>query len=345
MTSSTTKLSNIFDIEYGNQYDLNKMKEPLDANGVAFVSRKSGDLGFKTFVARTEEDPYPAGYITVALGGSVLTSSVQQSPFYTSQNIMVLEPKEDLYFREKVYYCMCIEENKYRYSAMGREANKSLKDLQIPSSPPSWLENVRLDEKEIDKTPLKKKNIDLYSNEWGSFLYKDLFDISRGKGPRIRDTPPGETPMVTATTQDNGINSFLDHPPTHPGGVISVARNGNGVGAAFYQPVPFCSNEDVHVFEPKFDMDVYIAFFFITLIRKEAYRYHYGRKWGVRRMENTEIQIPITEDEEPDYDFIREYVMSLKFSRNLKQEVEKPDRRKQEAEKSSQQIQTQIENW
>lgn len=323
MTSSKTRLDDIFDIEYGNQYDLNKMKEPVNSSGVAFVSRKSGDLGVKTFVEKTDEQPYPKGCITVALGGSILTTGIQQTPFYTAQNIKVLKPKGDLTFREKVFYCMCIEHNKFRYSTMGREANKSLEALKVPASTPAWIENIELEDEEIDKEPLNNDAVDLYSVPWKTFLYKDLFEISRGKGPRIRDTPPGPTPMVTATTDDNGVNSFLDHPPTHPGGVISVARNGNGVGAAFYQPIPFCSNEDVHIFEPKFDMDIYTAFFFVTLIRKERYRYNYGRKWGVRRMKSTEIELPVAEDGEPNYELMREYIKSVKFSKSLKKSASK----------------------
>lgn len=317
MTNSKTELKTIFDIEYGNQYDLNKMREPIGSTGVAFVSRKSGDLGVKTFVEETDEQPYDEGLITVALGGSVLTTSIQQFPFYTAQNIKVLEPRESLSFREKVYYCMCIEKNKYRYSTMGREANRSLDELRVPDSIPSWVKNIDLDNHRLDKKPLTDNSIDLYSVPWEDFYYKELFEIESGKGPRIRDTPPGETPMVTATTNNNGINTFLDHEPKHPGGVISVARNGNGVGSAFYQPTPFCSNEDVRVFKPKFDMDVFIALFFVTLIRKEKYRFNYGRKWGTRRMKKTKFELPVTEDGEPHFDLIRRYIQSLKFSKYI----------------------------
>ena len=315
MTNSKTELHTIFDIEYGNQYDLNKMKEPVGSRGVAFVSRKSGDLGVKTFVEKTKEEPYAEGLITVALGGSILTTGVQQFPFYTAQNIKVLKPKKDLSFREKVFYCMCIEKNKYRYSTMGREANRSLDKLRVPDTIPSWIKKIDLADQKLDKQPLTNDDIDIYSVPWEEFYYKELFEIDSGKGPRIRDTPPGETPMVTATTDNNGINTFLDHEPTHPGGVISVARNGKGVGAAFYQPVPFCSNEDVRVFKPKFEMDVYTALFFVTLIRKERYRFNYGRKWGTRRMRKTKFELPITDNGVPNYELIRNYIQSLNFSK------------------------------
>lgn len=322
MTNSKTELNTIFDIEYGNQYDLNKMKEPVGSTGVAFVSRRSGDLGVKTFVEKTEEEPYSEGLITVALGGSILTTSVQQFPFYTAQNIKVLKPKREMSFREKVFYCMCIEKNKYRYSTMGREANRSLNKLKVPDVIPSWVKDIELENQKLNKRPLIDDDIDIYSVPWEEFYYKELFEINTGKGPRIRDTPAGDTPMVTATTDNNGINTFLDHEPMHPGGVISVARNGNGVGAAFYQPTPFCSNEDVRVFTPKFDMDVFIALFFVTLIRQEKYRFNYGRKWGTRRMKKTKFELPVTANGKPHFELIRKYIQSLNFSRSISESME-----------------------
>jgi hypothetical protein len=44
----------------------------------------------------------------------------------------------------KLYYCLCIEANRFRYSTYGREANRALKYLPVPSreSLPSWVEGA-----------------------------------------------------------------------------------------------------------------------------------------------------------------------------------------------------------
>jgi len=83
------------------------------------------------------------------------------------------------------------------------------------------------------------------------------------------------------------------------GGTITVNRNGS-VGEAYYQEVPFCSTEDVHVFTPKFPLSREAAFFLITLIRREKYRYNYGRKWGIERMKASTMLLPTTVDGFPD---------------------------------------------
>ncbi|MBO4550127.1 MAG: restriction endonuclease subunit S, partial [Bacteroidaceae bacterium] len=77
--------------------------------------------------------PYPAGVITTAMGGSVLASFVQQEPFFTGQNVKVLTPKTPMTLQEKLFYCVCIEANRFRYSTFGREANASFDKLTVPS--------------------------------------------------------------------------------------------------------------------------------------------------------------------------------------------------------------------
>lgn len=142
--TESAELRDIFNVSYGNKFDLNKMPvvdEDLDQDGVAFVGRSGKDNGITAFVGRVENvKPYEAGLITVALGGAILSSFVQPRPFYTGQNVAVLEPKAPMSIAEKLYYCLCIERNRHRYSAFGREANRTLKVLEVPprADLPKW---------------------------------------------------------------------------------------------------------------------------------------------------------------------------------------------------------------
>ena len=62
-----------------------------------------------------------------------MESFLQKSPFYTAYHVMVLSPLPHIEMDDavKLYYCMCLRRNKYRYS-YGRQANETLKNLQIP---------------------------------------------------------------------------------------------------------------------------------------------------------------------------------------------------------------------
>lgn len=136
------ELESIFEVEHGNKFDLNKMQRCATDDAVAFVGRSGEKGGIVALVApAATRQPYPAGLITVALGGAALASFVQPRPFYTAQNIDVLVPRQEMSLDVKLYYCLCIEANRFRYSTFGREANRTLKRLLVPrlDAVPPWV--------------------------------------------------------------------------------------------------------------------------------------------------------------------------------------------------------------
>jgi hypothetical protein len=70
----------------------------------------------------------------------------------------------------------------------------------------------------------------------------------------------------------------------------------------------------ISIFYVDLKMNVYSAMFLITLIRLEKYRFNYGRKWHKERMEESKISLPVDDKRKPDWDFIEEYIKSLKYS-------------------------------
>src|ERR1700748_2707931 len=92
-------LNKIFNIHYGNQFDLYKLQID-DSSNINFVSRSSQNLGVVAKVSKFKEiHPFPAGLITVTLGGTYLLSSfIQPNPFYTAQNVKVLTPLNEMSF-------------------------------------------------------------------------------------------------------------------------------------------------------------------------------------------------------------------------------------------------------
>ena len=121
------RLDSIFDITYGSQLDLNKCHKCERPEGYNFVNRSSVNSGVSGRIyAPKGKYPFPAGALTSAMGGSVLSTFVQQEEFFTGQNVKVLIPKTDLTLAQKLYYCACIEQNRYRFSTFGREANACL---------------------------------------------------------------------------------------------------------------------------------------------------------------------------------------------------------------------------
>jgi hypothetical protein len=312
------KVSEIFTVMSGSKLDFGKMT--LSDSGIAFVSRSSKNNGIVGFVEPVDgAKKFDSGSITVTLGGTyVLSAFVQPVDFYTAQNVAVLIPKAEMPLPQKLYYCHCLSMNRYKYNAFGREANRTLKDVLIPAIAdlPKYTEDVSLSVFSNMSLPLNNNALNLDVSKWMPFRYDELFDIERGTGPRKQDIQKGSTPFVTSSDINNGVSELCDFVPTHKGNTITVTRNGS-VAEAFYQESAFCSTEDVHVFNPKFELNNYIAMFIITLIRKEKYRYSYGRKWGIERMNNSIIKLPASKDGTPDYEYMERYIKSLPYSSSI----------------------------
>lgn len=312
------KLSELFDIWYGVNLELNKMElcETDSDSSINFVSRTEKNNGVSAVVKKINGiKPNPANTISVAGGGSVLASFVQTEEYYSGRDLYILSPKKPMTNVEMLFYCSCIRKNRYKYN-YGRQANKTLKDILIPSTVPDWVKKLPKDIGQVSSQPLIESKKQIKTENWSWFKYSQLFDIERGKGPRLKEVKTiGANPFITSTDQNNGWNGWTDHLPMHDGNVLSVTRNGS-VGEAFYQPVKFCSTEDVHIFIPKFELNSYIALFLTTLIRKEKYRYNYGRKWGLQRMNDTYIMLP-SKNNKPDFDFMESFIKALPYSSSI----------------------------
>lgn len=333
------KLSELFDITYGTKFDWNKMTEEKD--GIAFVSRTSKNNGVVGYVERYDDrEPYNSGLITVSLGGTyVLSAFVQVKEFYTGQNVAVLSPKNEMDIIQKLFYCYCISKNRYRYSAFGREANKTLKDLLVPDLdeiPNTFTE--RGVPNFIEKTgTLSKGDVELKTELWQEYKYGDLFDIKGGYYNRKPEhIVIGDIPFIGATRENNGITELysaddisLFHKDgstkeddydnkIFKGNCITVLNNGASVGYAFYQEKEFTCSHDINVLYLKNkEMTKAIAMFLIAVIELEKYRWNYGRKWRPKRMPDSIIKLPskiVDGKYEPDWEYMEKYIYTCNYS-------------------------------
>src|SRR5436305_11542194 len=72
------------------------------------IGRKGSEQGLSGYVAPVPGlDPYPAGVLTVALGGfRLLSTYVQQRAFYAALNVAVFEPRHAMTLQQKLFYAM-----------------------------------------------------------------------------------------------------------------------------------------------------------------------------------------------------------------------------------------------
>lgn len=136
------KISELFEVVYGTNLELNALE--IDPNGINFVSRSSLNNGVSAKVQPVPNlSPIEAGVLTVAGGGSVAEAFLQPQPFYSGRDLFFLRPKISMSVAQKLFFCMCIRSNKFRFN-YGRQANKTLRELLIPdiSEVPDWVEQT-----------------------------------------------------------------------------------------------------------------------------------------------------------------------------------------------------------
>lgn len=289
-----------------------------EQSSYVLINRSEKNNGIAARIdAPAGKQPFPAGLMTVALSGSVLSTFIQNEPFFTSYHIAALKPKIKLSIRQMLYYKMCIEANKFRYN-YGRQANRTLRLLEIPAPEeiPAWVETIELPQQYTGKAKSDKKVELPPVSEWKEFKYTDLFEMTRGHGGKAGDAKqnPGKNPYVGASAENNGVTFWTSLEPTEVEGAITVSNNGS-VGSAFYQDKPFLASSDVSVLRLKErTLTKQIGLFIITIIEQEKAKYNYGRKWGLSRMKESFISLPVTPEGQPDYDLMERYINSLPYS-------------------------------
>jgi hypothetical protein len=313
-------LDTIFKIQYGNQFDLNKLESDIDSE-INFVSRSSQNLGVVCKVHSFKDTrPFSAGLITVTLGGTYLLSSfVQQDEFYTAQNVKVLTAKKQMSFEEKIFYCKIIESNRFRYSSHGREANKTLNGILVPDTMPTNLRNLKFGDflKENEGNLLDEKIV-LDTNKWEYFELTSLFNISASSDPLITSlTIGGETPYISSTEKNNGIFEYVDELATNSGNTITANRGGS-VGFFFYQPKSYMATPvDVRILTPKFELNKYSGLFLTAILKQEKFKFNYSRKMGTDRLQHLKIKLPKNKLGLPDFVYMENYIKTLSYSSSI----------------------------
>lgn len=302
------KVSDLFNLYQGNSFELINMEHSINSN-VNFISRSSNNNGVSSKVDEIAGiKPYPAGMITVALSGSVLSTFVQQKPFYTGFHIMVLEPKKEMSFNEKLFYAMCINRNSYKYN-YDRQANKTLKNIIIPDKVPENISNNKIDINIL--CTMNNSPITLNVDNWKKIKLIDYFDMYAGKYFSSDNFDIGDIPLVSASDTDNGIMKYTNLSPIFKQNCLTIGKVGI---TTYYQNIDFCASSDVTVLVPKMNFNKYIGLFITTIINKEKFKWSYGRQVRLGDCQKLEIFLPTDEYGEPDWLYMENYIRSMPYA-------------------------------
>jgi len=287
-----TKVHELFVLEYGHSLELNRLNKSTAETAVNFVGRAARNNGV---TARVEpvygETPASAGTISVALGGQggAGVAFLQPLPYYCGRDVMVLSPINPMSEKELLWWATCITANRFRFG-FGRQANRTLKDLELPSKAdiPQWVQSVDFQKSfnrvlsELENQSVKDlQNLPL---EIGSerTRVEDLFDVVLGTNLELLRLTPQEDGIafVSRTARNNGISARVSLIPgisPSPARVLSVAGGGS-VLETFVQFEPFYSGRDLFILNPKVEMCDEELMFYAACIRENRWRFNYGRQ-------------------------------------------------------------------
>lgn len=313
-------LSQIAKLHYGNKFDKNKMTHVCP--DVNFISRTSANNGISDVVDRIDGvTPYPAGCVSLAFGGSIGSCFLQDEPFYTGQNVGIIEFSPDVPHEAKLYFVVVLEKVcKAKYVPFSDEINKHFKTDLAVSLPvmtvamPDWaaLETLL----KVHGGGAEMSKID--TSSWKKFKISELFEIRKVYGKPLSEYTEGKTPYVTGSEGNNGVVGYVSAPPEaiSEGGCIAVDPI---KGFAMYQPEPFVgrgfSGASINLLYND-NLTEETAMYVCAAIEKVSKSVAaYTNLFNSDRLKNAEISLPVTTKDVPDWDYMQERIAELEQER------------------------------
>ena len=228
--------------------------------------------------------------------------------------------------------------SKYTYGHMGNKEGIRRETVQLPVAPgggPDWAymssfvaglrdrllsryrrhAEARLAELEHVEIPR------LDEVEWRPIALSSIGTIESGRDIYETERVPGDTPYITAGSQNNGVGYFVGNDnATRDRDFIAFNRNG-AVGYAFYHPYWALMGNDCRKLNLGEGLDnFFVGEFVATCISMQRVCFSYSRKLGTARAEKMKIMLPIADDGAPDWAYMEQYaknVMIEKYERWL----------------------------
>ncbi|MBR1614307.1 MAG: restriction endonuclease subunit S [Treponema sp.] len=156
--------------------------------------------------------------------------------------------------------------------------------------------------------------------KWGEYRLGDLFDVlsykQRFDANKVILVENGGHPYIVRQGSDNGQKGFIDEDEIYlnDGNTISF---GQDTATMFYQEKPYFTGDKIKILKPKmerFGKDN--AQFFLATMRRSFSNFGWGTSsFSIEVIENQNITLPITENNEIDFDFMESFIRELEEER------------------------------
>ena len=221
---------------------------------------------------------------------------------------------------------------KYNFGYKRNEKNLKRETILLPATAegtPDWefMEDyMKQKEQQILKPTIerlcKKANNQRYTgggkslcSNWKAFYFTEVFtEIQRGKPLKKADHEEGNTPYVSSTSLNNGIDGFIgnDGSVRRFDDCLTLANSGS-VGCAFYYQYTFVASD--HVTKLKRDgLDKYAYLFMIPIINRLSEKYSFNREINDERIKREKLLLPATDKGEIDPAFMSAFMKDVEHN-------------------------------
>ena len=148
--------------------------------------------------------------------------------------------------------------------------------------------------------------------EWKEFFFTDIFkEIKRGKRLTKSNQIDGNTPYVSSTGINNGVDNFIgnDEKVRKYANNLSLANSGS-VGSCFYHKYEYIASDHITALTSEY-ADEYVYKFMSTIISRLEEKYSFNREINDKRISREKLFLPIDKNGKPHWKYMSNFVKKL----------------------------------
>lgn len=283
-------IDDLFYVEYG-QGELTS-KGSLERGDTIVISSQGTDNGCYGFF--NFEPKYNPPFITVPRTGSIGEAFVQEYPCAVTDDLLVLQPKEEMEIERLYFVATIIRQQKWRYNYGRKITPARLKPLKIDFSKMNFERIMSFRRSLLGQIERFEERLEPRESSYKrqNTTIGQIFNIDYGQREihSKEHLKAGKNLVISSQGVDNGCYGFFDIDIKYEERVISIPNTGS-IGMAFVQEYPCCIDDNCLVLSPKENTEISVEemYFIAALIRLDSWRYRYGRQITDRRLAALEI--------------------------------------------------------
>lgn len=337
------RLEELFEITGTKSLDSNAIE--FIGDGINFVGRTFENNGVQGKIEKQKFEPNKPDTITATVIGNYKYVKLQKEPYYCSQNINKLTPKEIInIWDEKIAYFFVTNIQKFVSLYDGQQGGYKLEDIKtheidLPTKNDNSIDFEfmtgfisELEARQISEleaylvttglsdyvlTSEEEKFLEIFrENEvkWKKFKIGDLFEVNSYKkrfdANKVNILEEGH-PYVVRTALNNGIRGYLkeDEEFLNEGNTISF---GQDTATMFYQEKPYFTGDKIKIIKSKYkEFNKLNSHFFVSTMSKSFSTFAWGSSsFSINIIENQEIYLPI-KNNKIDFEFMEILISAI----------------------------------